>query len=122
MSGIREGTIRNFIVTTAKLIPILLIIFLGIFLVRNDLFFVADWHPEDSIYFEKWSPHRIANTCGVDFHPNLKIEKIGLKLQKGTANKENGYSAFEATNAFLPDFLRRNNISNLYVCGLATDP
>ena len=54
-----------------------------------------DWHPEDSIHFEKWPPHCIANTYGADFHPDLKTEKIGLKLQKGTAN--------------------------LYVCGLATD-
>ena len=44
MAGIREGAILNFIVTTAKLIPILLIIILGISLVRSDLFFTADWH------------------------------------------------------------------------------
>ena len=43
MAGIREGAILNFIVTTAKLIPILLIIFLGISLVKNDLFLTTDW-------------------------------------------------------------------------------
>jgi len=80
-----------------------------------------DWHPEDSIHFEKWPPHCIANTYGADFHPDLKTEKIGLKLQKGTANKDDGYSAFEATNTSFSDFLRKNNITNLYVCGLATD-
>ncbi len=50
MAGIREGAILNFIVTTAKLIPILLIIFLGISLVKNDLFLTTDckagWHPQ----------------------------------------------------------------------------
>jgi arginine:ornithine antiporter/lysine permease len=44
MAGIREGAILNFIVTVAKLIPIVLIIFLGVSLVQSDLFFTADWH------------------------------------------------------------------------------
>ena len=43
MAGIREGVILNFIVTTAKLIPIILIIVLGFALVRSDLFQIADW-------------------------------------------------------------------------------
>jgi arginine:ornithine antiporter/lysine permease len=43
MAGIREGAILNFIVTTAKLIPIMLIIFLGIALIRSDLFFIENW-------------------------------------------------------------------------------
>lgn len=80
-----------------------------------------DWHPEDSVHFENWPPHCIANTHGSDFHPDLNSEKIDLKLHKGTANKDDGYSAFEATNASLPDFLRENKITNLYVCGLTTD-
>lgn len=80
-----------------------------------------DWHPEDSVHFEKWPPHCIAGTYGADFHPDLQTDKIDLKLKKGTANKDDGYSAFEATNASLPDFLRDNKITNLYVCGLTTD-
>jgi arginine:ornithine antiporter/lysine permease len=43
MAGIREGAILNFIVTAAKLIPILLIILLGFALVRSDLFMVDNW-------------------------------------------------------------------------------
>ncbi len=43
MAGIREGAILNFIVTAAKLIPILLIILLGFALVRSDLFMVENW-------------------------------------------------------------------------------
>ncbi|MDD3556786.1 MAG: basic amino acid/polyamine antiporter [Proteiniphilum sp.] len=43
MAGIREGAILNFIVTAAKLIPILLIILLGISLVRSDLFLTEEW-------------------------------------------------------------------------------
>lgn len=80
-----------------------------------------DWHPQDSVHFEKWVPHCIADTRGADFHPDLKVERIDLKLKKGTANKDDGYSAFEATSASLPDFLHDNKITNLYVCGLTTD-
>lgn len=43
MAGIREGAILNFIVTTAKLLPIILIIFLGFALVNADLFQVENW-------------------------------------------------------------------------------
>ena len=80
-----------------------------------------DWHPADSIHFEKWPPHCIAGTQGADYHPALKKEKIGLRLFKGTANKDDGYSAFEATNVSLSAFLQEHHIQNLYVCGLATD-
>lgn len=43
MSGVREGAILNFIVTIAKLLPIVLIIFLGISIIDRDLFVVPDW-------------------------------------------------------------------------------
>ena len=80
-----------------------------------------DWHPAATIHFEKWPPHCIAGTFGADFHPNLITDKIDLKLLKGTGNKDDGYSAFEATNVSLIDYLRKNQIKDLYVCGLATD-
>ncbi|HCB87751.1 MAG TPA: arginine:ornithine antiporter, partial [Porphyromonadaceae bacterium] len=56
MAGIREGAILNFIVTTAKLIPILLIIFLGISLVKNDLFLTTDWQSRLASTGEPTSP------------------------------------------------------------------
>ncbi|HOM63029.1 MAG TPA: isochorismatase family protein [Dysgonamonadaceae bacterium] len=80
-----------------------------------------DWHPAATVHFEKWPPHCIAGTFGADFHPNLITDKIDLKLLKGTGNKDDGYSAFEATNVSLIDYLHENQIQNLYVCGLATD-
>src|SRR5690554_6535660 len=43
MAGIREGAILNFIVTIAKLLPIVLIIFLGLTLVKPELFFTENW-------------------------------------------------------------------------------
>jgi nicotinamidase/pyrazinamidase len=80
-----------------------------------------DWHPADSVHFEKWPVHCVAGTQGADFHPELDSEKIDLKLHKGTDNKDDGYSAFEATNVALADYLRDREIFAVYVCGLTTD-
>lgn len=80
-----------------------------------------DWHPKETVHFEKWPIHCVAGTKGAEFHPDLETDKIDLKLIKGTDNKDDGYSAFEATNKSLSEFLRENNVRQLYVCGLATD-
>lgn len=80
-----------------------------------------DWHPVDSVHFEKWPVHCVQNTYGADFHPDLQTDKIDRVLLKGTQNKDDGYSAFEATNISLADFLREEGVTDLYVCGLATD-
>lgn len=80
-----------------------------------------DWHPADSVHFEKWPPHCVAGTQGADLHPELEKERINLRLFKGTENKDDGYSAFEATNVSLSTFLQEHHIRKLYVCGLATD-
>lgn len=80
-----------------------------------------DWHPTDTVHFEKWPVHCVANSHGAEFHPDLKTDLIDLKLLKGTENKDDGYSAFEATNTSLASFLKENNINQLYITGLATD-
>lgn len=80
-----------------------------------------DWHPEETVHFGKWPIHCVAGTFGAEFHPDLEVSKIDFQLLKGTDNKDDGYSAFEATNASLTGFLLENNIQNLYICGLATD-
>jgi len=80
-----------------------------------------DWHPDNTIHFEKWPKHCVHNTEGADFNPDLKQEKIDKILLKGTSNKDDGYSAFEATNENLISFLQEKGVSELYVTGLATD-
>lgn len=80
-----------------------------------------DWHPTDTVHFEKWPVHCVANEKGSEFHPDLNISKIDLMLFKGTENKDDGYSAFEATNRSLTEYIKDNDITSLYVCGLATD-
>lgn len=80
-----------------------------------------DWHPEETVHFEKWPVHCVAGTNGAEFHPALNSNNIDLKLKKGTDNKDDGYSAFEATNINFGEYLTNNKVTTLYVCGLTTD-
>jgi nicotinamidase/pyrazinamidase len=80
-----------------------------------------DWHPEKTKHFTKWPVHCVQNTFGSAFHPQLDAEKIQEVFLKGTGNEDDGYSAFEATSNNLEQFLRSHKVTDLYVCGLATD-
>lgn len=80
-----------------------------------------DWHPEKTKHFEKWPVHCVQHTFGAAFHPQLDAEKIQEVFLKGTGNKDDGYSAFEATSNNLENFLQGHDVTDLYVCGLATD-
>ena len=80
-----------------------------------------DWHPENSVHFEKWPVHCVKNTKGAEFHPELKTANINKVLLKGTYDKDDGYSAFEATTDNLVEVLKQNNINTVYVAGLTTD-
>jgi nicotinamidase/pyrazinamidase len=80
-----------------------------------------DWHPKDTVHFKKWPPHCVQDTPGADFHSKLDTSKLKKIFLKGTKNKDDGYSAFEATNADLVEFLRKEGVEDLYVVGLATD-
>ena len=80
-----------------------------------------DWHPSDSAHFQKWPPHCVRDTPGAAFHPQLLGAKIQQVFLKGTMGKDDGYSAFEATNMDLGRFLTSHGVTELYVTGLATD-
>ena len=80
-----------------------------------------DWHPVSSVHFQHWPPHCVQNTRGAEFHPLLKSEKIQQVVLKGTSDKDDGYSAYEATNLDLEEYLKSKGITELYVTGLATD-
>lgn len=80
-----------------------------------------DWHPGNSVHFNKWPPHCVQETHGAEFHPALRREKIKQEFQKGTRDKDDGYSAFEATNLDLERYLKSHDVTELYVTGLATD-
>lgn len=80
-----------------------------------------DWHPENSVHFDKWPKHCIKETEGAEFHPDLKIAKIDKVFLKGTKDKDDGYSAFEATNLDLAQYLNEKEVKELYISGLAAE-
>jgi len=80
-----------------------------------------DWHPRQTIHFQKWPVHCVHNTKGAEFHPALVSEGIQQVFLKGTGNRDDGYSAYEATNLDLKQFLKERGVTELYVTGLATD-
>lgn len=80
-----------------------------------------DWHPENSVHFEKWPKHCIQNSYGAEFPEGLNSDKIHKIFLKGIGNKDDGYSAFEATNENLAEYLKKNNIDELYVTGLTAE-
>lgn len=80
-----------------------------------------DWHPKDTIHFKKWPVHCVQGSYGADFHPDLNTQGIQRVFLKGTENRDDGYSAFEATNENLAEFLRNKGVTTVYVVGLATD-
>jgi len=89
---------------------------------RFDLIIASkDWHPEKTVHFKKWPAHCVHDTHGAEFHPALKKEKIQKIFLKGTGDKDDGYSAFEATSDDLEKYLRKKQVDELYVTGLATD-
>ena len=80
-----------------------------------------DWHPAQTVHFEKWPVHCVRATAGAAFQPDLNVQKIHEVFLKGTGNSDDGYSAFEATNMDLSYWLRKNNVDTVYVCGIATE-
>ena len=80
-----------------------------------------DWHPKESVHFKRWPPHCIQGSKGAEFHPDLDHQKIQETFLKGTQNKDDGYSAFEATSKNLEKYLWERNVNELFLVGLATD-
>jgi len=80
-----------------------------------------DWHPEDTVHFQKWPVHCVKGSPGANFPPALNQEKINLIVEKGTRNSDDGYSAFEATNVDLDSYLKEKNVDELHITGLTTE-
>jgi nicotinamidase/pyrazinamidase len=80
-----------------------------------------DWHPADTSHFGKWPVHCVENTKGAELHEGLNSGKIQDILLKGTSGRDDGYSAFEATNIDFAGYLKKKGVTQLYVTGLATE-
>jgi nicotinamidase/pyrazinamidase len=91
-----------------------------------------DWHPEVTPHFKKdggiWPVHCVADTWGAQLHAGLTPPAHAAQVRKG-ANGEDGYSGFtmrdpvsgETVPTELEKLLHDAGITNVVVCGLATD-
>jgi nicotinamidase/pyrazinamidase len=72
-----------------------------------------------------WPDHCIQGTDGAAFHPALDWTKAELLVRKGFRPSIDSYSAFyendHATPTGLAGYLRERGITELTLCGLATD-
>ncbi|MEO8625483.1 MAG: isochorismatase family protein [Candidatus Limnocylindrales bacterium] len=92
--------------------------------------YTQDWHPESTPHFAKdggiWPVHCVMDTWGAELHPDLSVG--GPIVRKGS-NGEDGYSGFSMRDPVsgttidtpLADLLGEAGVTNIVVCGLATD-
>ncbi|MFW5884189.1 MAG: bifunctional nicotinamidase/pyrazinamidase [bacterium] len=104
-----------------------------------------DWHPSDHVSFASahdghevgeaievngmeqvlWPDHCVQASKGADFHPDLDTAPINLILHKGTRTELDSYSGFletdRTTSTGLEAYLKGLDVSEVTVCGLATD-
>jgi nicotinamidase/pyrazinamidase len=104
-----------------------------------------DWHPEGHGSFASshpgknvfemgelagepqvmWPDHCVQGTVDAEFHPDLDMSKIDFVQQKGMDPDVDSYSAFRDNAADkatgLADYLIAQGVTELDVCGLATE-
>lgn len=104
-----------------------------------------DWHPHDHGSFASqhegknpfdmgelggqpqvmWPDHCVQGTDGAKFHPDLNDGPFAFVQTKGTNKEIDSYSAFRDNNkdalTGLHEYLKEQGITELDVCGLATD-
>lgn len=104
-----------------------------------------DWHPADHGSFASshpgknpfeigtlggkpqmlWPDHCVQGTRDAELHPELRTAEIDLILQKGEDRNIDSYSAFrdnaQDAHTGLAEFLKEREITELDICGLATD-
>jgi nicotinamidase/pyrazinamidase len=104
-----------------------------------------DWHPEDHSSFASshegktpydtiqvdygeqilWPDHCVQGTKGAEFHSKLETNKSEVIIRKGFRKKIDSYSTFfendQKTKTGLTGYLNNRGVTELYVCGLATD-
>lgn len=101
-----------------------------------------DWHPENHQSFNTqhegtkildivhidgkdmiiWPPHCVQNTNGAKFHPDLKFK--GELFTKGDNPNEHPFSGYMGLNSkgeTVEQYLRKNDVKEVYVVGLAGD-
>jgi len=104
-----------------------------------------DWHPQNHLSFASnqdnheaydiiksqsgddvsWPDHCIMGTKGAEFHPDLEVDIVDLIIRKGMNPNLDSYSTFlendENTPTGLTGYLKEHEITDVYLCGIATD-
>ncbi len=73
-------------------------------------------------FVDSWPRHCVVGTPGADLHPNLTFRDFAGVFDKG--NYEAAYSGFEGDTAdgvSLDEFLAESGVTDVDVCGIATD-
>ena len=112
--------------------------------VFETIILTQDWHPKEHSSFASnnnaeaysniemdygsqilWPDHCIKGSIGANFHKELNTNKCDLILRKGCNPKIDSYSAFfendKSTTTGLEGYLKRKEITQIYLCGLAFD-
>jgi len=98
--------------------------------------FTQDWHPAGHCSFKGndcalnkvpgiWPVHCVQESPGAELHKDLVVEEWDLRIRKGTFKTVDSYSGFfdnERVGATdLHDKLQDLGVTDLFICGLATD-
>jgi nicotinamidase/pyrazinamidase len=111
----------------------------------DNVVLTQDWHPRGHASFASshpgrqpfetielaygkqvlWPDHCVQGTQGAAFHASLDVVKAQLVVRKGFHRDIDSYSGFleadRSTATGLAGYLRERNLSELFLCGLATD-
>lgn len=72
-----------------------------------------------------WPVHCVQDTRGAAFHPDLDLSRVKKIFHKGIDKNIDSYSAFfdnaHLRSTGLSDYLRQENIKDVYILGLVTD-
>ncbi len=82
----------------------------------------GDHFSERPDFEHSWPPHCVVGSDGEAFHPNLDPQPFDAVFLKG--DHEAAYSGFEGRTTHgdsLADWLRKQEVTDVDVCGLATD-
>lgn len=111
----------------------------------SNVVLTQDWHPSGHMSFASshaghkaydtmkvrygmqvlWPDHCVQGTLDAELSPSLQIPHAQLIIRKGFHPETDSYSAFmeadRQTSTGLAGYLRERDITQCYICGLATD-
>lgn len=82
----------------------------------------GDHFSADPDFEHSWPPHCVVGTDGVGFHPNLDPQPFDAIFDKGEyAAAYSGFEGKSQDGKAMADWLRANGITDVDICGIATD-